>query len=379
MRSHAPILALALAALVGGPAFAVRTLYAEDPAPAPAPATDPDETRGYVGYSPAIAQMLTEEQRKEFHVTKDVGVIVTAVLPGGPGEKAGLQVGDLLVTINGQAVPDTSKIGPKDEAAARAYMDDTLRGITHKVKPGDTVEIVVERAGKSITLKPVAIDKTASDALREAAHEESDAVKVPEPKGFGTPTATTIDFETIPAGENVPAGFLQVKGVWEVTAEEGKPANHAIQQEGDWGDGFAFGVLTGDGHLYENGSASVRLAMLSGESSVSGGLVFRAQSWKSYYVARVDGVAKNLRIYVAKDRKLVPLATVDLASPKLGSWHTLEVSWNGPQLKATFDGKVTVEAKDATYATGWAGLAVQGDAKTMFDDWKLTPAPGASK
>ena len=381
MRSRALLAVLSISALLAASMPASRRLFADDPAPAPAPepAPDEDETRGYVGYMPALAQELTEEQRKELHVTKTVGVVVTFLVTGAPGELAGLHVGDLLLKINGTDVPDSSKIGPKDEVAAKEYMEKTLRELTRKVKPGDTVELVVEREAKTLTLKAVALDKAAYNVLREAMAEEDAAVKVPETKGAGAPKAAAIDFETLPAGENVPTDFLQVKGVWSVEVEEAKPANHGIVQEGEWGEGFAFGLLTGDGHVYEDGTSSVRFQLLGGEHSVSAGIVFRAQSWKSYYVARVDGVSKSLRIYLAKDKKLVPLATTDLPSPKRRAWHTLEVTWKGPQLRATFDGTVTVEAKDSTFTTGWVGLAAQGDAKTIFDDWKVAPSSGATK
>ena len=63
-----------------------------------------------------------------------------------------------------------------------------------------------------------------------------------------------------------------------------------------------------------------------------------------------------------------------MKSPKLKTWHTLEVTFQGDTISAVLDGTVKVEAKDASYASGWCGLLTSGDAETFFDDLKIVPA-----
>ena len=67
----------------------------------------------------------------------DNGVLVDAVSPGGVAEKAGVQSGDFIVEIAGKPTP-----------TIQAYM--TAMG---GQKPGDTIDVVVERKGKKLTLK----------------------------------------------------------------------------------------------------------------------------------------------------------------------------------------------------------------------------------
>jgi putative serine protease PepD len=68
--------------------------------------------------------------------TSPDGAIVRSVRPGGPGQRGGLQVGDVIVGVNGRRVDD-----PADVSAA----------ISGQV-PGDTVTVQVQRDGQPVTV-----------------------------------------------------------------------------------------------------------------------------------------------------------------------------------------------------------------------------------
>jgi serine protease Do len=60
--------------------------------------------RGYLGVS---LQALDEDIAPSLGLPKDTGEIVRTVVPGGPGSRAGLQQGDVIVKVNGEQVtPD---------------------------------------------------------------------------------------------------------------------------------------------------------------------------------------------------------------------------------------------------------------------------------
>lgn len=69
--------------------------------------------------------------------TENAGVLVDAVSPGGPAQKAGIKDGDIIVEIAGKPTPNIT-----------AYM--TAMGAQ---KLGTTIDVVVERKGKKLTLK----------------------------------------------------------------------------------------------------------------------------------------------------------------------------------------------------------------------------------
>lgn len=69
-------------------------------------------------------------------------IVVTQVAAASPAERAGMRVGDVLDKLDGQPLVGSS---------ARRFF-----GTLGKIKPGDTVALVVLRAGKPVPLTLVA-------------------------------------------------------------------------------------------------------------------------------------------------------------------------------------------------------------------------------
>lgn len=63
--------------------------------------------RGWIGVEP---QDITPELAESFGLSQKTGAIIAGVLRGGPADRAGIRPGDILVTINGQAVTDTTEL-----------------------------------------------------------------------------------------------------------------------------------------------------------------------------------------------------------------------------------------------------------------------------
>jgi hypothetical protein len=371
------LLALALSTFGGS-----RALRADDPPPAPAPepaGPDINETRGYIGYRPGFVQGLEAAERKELGITRKAGLFVASLTTDGPAAKAGLKLGDVILKIKGQDVSDAEKVLPKDEEDGNRWLNGAFKTITSTVKPGEEVEMVLDRGGKSVTVKPVAIPLDEMKKLTEADQEEADSVKVPSPDAAGDGRAYAYDFEKVPEDLVRPESVLSVTGMWEVTkdaeAGSGGKENHVLNQSSDLGENFAMVVAHEKGLSHADATASVRLRFVRGEKSVSGGIAFRVRDRKNWYAVVADGVQKKLQVLVMKKLTPTVLASADLGSPKLKAWHTLEVKVVGDAITATFDGTVKVAAKDGTIKeTGWFGLVTRGDAETDFDDWKFDPA-----
>jgi len=79
---------------------------------------------------------VAPEQAKKLGVPTGKGTVVFGVYPNGPAAQAGLQPGDLIVRVAGEAVADEKALG----SAIRAH------------NAGDRIEITVVRKGREMTL-----------------------------------------------------------------------------------------------------------------------------------------------------------------------------------------------------------------------------------
>ena len=98
-------------------------------------------TRGGIGIS--FTPSDTDRARSNLKVAKvQEGVFVEQVTPGGPGEKAGVKEGDVIVAINGKPISDGNQ----------------LVGTVTVTPIGSALNITVEREGKRHELKVVVAD-----------------------------------------------------------------------------------------------------------------------------------------------------------------------------------------------------------------------------
>jgi serine protease Do len=87
-------------------------------------------TRGYLGI---VIQEVTPELAKAFKVPEGKGALVGDVTPDGPGAKAGLQKGDVIEELNGDAVSGVNDLRLRVASTA----------------PGTTVRLKVLRSGQA--------------------------------------------------------------------------------------------------------------------------------------------------------------------------------------------------------------------------------------
>lgn len=87
--------------------------------------------RGWLGVE---IQELTPQLAESFHISEMYGIIIAGVLRSGPAAQAGLEPGDVITHINGQAVNN-----------ARAALDAIAQ-----TRPGDRIRIRGLRGGESL-------------------------------------------------------------------------------------------------------------------------------------------------------------------------------------------------------------------------------------
>ena len=96
-------------------------------------------TRGYIGVEP---QDLTPELAEAFKLPRKDGAIIAGVMRNGPADRAGVRVGDILIEVEGQPIPNTS----------------TMLNVIAQLTPGETAKFRFLRNGKTVEM-PIKIGK----------------------------------------------------------------------------------------------------------------------------------------------------------------------------------------------------------------------------
>jgi serine protease Do len=93
-------------------------------------------TRSALGVRVRPVKKLAPEDRAQLKIPDEKGVIISAVSPDGPAEKAGIQAGDVILAFDGEAVD----------------RDDRLKWLASVAGAGREVTLRIERDGKVFDL-----------------------------------------------------------------------------------------------------------------------------------------------------------------------------------------------------------------------------------
>jgi S1-C subfamily serine protease len=80
--------------------------------------------------------MVTPQLQEQFGLSRSSGILIAEVTPGGPAAKAGIQQGDIIYEVDGEAMVESS---------------DLLVAI-RDMEPGDEVEVKLDRNGQEMTI-----------------------------------------------------------------------------------------------------------------------------------------------------------------------------------------------------------------------------------
>jgi serine protease Do len=110
--------------------------------------------RGYLG---ASLQPLDESLAPSLGLPKDSGELVRSLVAGGPGARAGLQQGDVIVKVNGQQVT----------------LDQTVSYLIANTKVGSRVPLEIIRGGRRATVYVTVGERPTEEALNRIAGGDS--------------------------------------------------------------------------------------------------------------------------------------------------------------------------------------------------------------
>ena len=287
-----------------------------------------------------------------FDLAKDLGA---QVAPVGIAWKKALAADPHLVLHQ----PDKSHPNPTGSYLAACVFYATLFdkspvGLPGELKKGTRVLVQVA-PDTAKQLQEVAWQAAAAEALGHA--------------GGGTSFAMSLDAAKV--GE-LPQGWASAKtghgpgSEWKVVKDtDGKKV---LAQTSGEGPNRLFNLCVAENTRFTDVDLAVAFKAVTGKLDQGGGLVWRYRDADNYYIARMNPLEDNYRVYKVLAGKRTQLASVDVKIPK-GEWHFLRVTHSGDHIQCFLDATLRLDVKDATFKEpGKIGLWTKADAQTHFAD-----------
>ncbi|HTF88881.1 MAG TPA: PDZ domain-containing protein [Planctomycetota bacterium] len=373
LRSHAPVLALLWAAVIGCAAperAPVAVALASNPSGTEYPREDPALIRRELlrHYEADFDRIVTQSRlamRNALDAAMPIpylgvdseplatgGLRLTAVYADTGAERAGLRIGDVLRRFGDRAT-DTKA--------------DLARGVRSS-RVGDSVNLSLERDGKTQTLIAT---------LRPRPEEDEDEDEqfpdlIAPPLGLSPPQK--FDFES-DATDTLPVAFDSWLGGhgqaprWIVTSSD---HSRILRQASTDKTGIHFPMAIVRDWTASDAVIRVRFRYAGDRIDRAAGVVLRWRDANNYLVARANAAEGDLRIFrvVNGDRRTLPGAIVKGATDD-GAWHTLEFRAEGPKLTAVLDGKFETSSYDTYFRAGRAGVWTKSDSISEFDELEI--------
>ncbi len=124
---------------------------------------------------------------------------------------------------------------------------------------------------------------------------------------------------------------------------------------------------------FKNGIISVDFMPIKGIIDASGGIIFRAQNSRNYYIIRANSLENNFNLYIYKNGKRYLLKSVYTKAPEKKKFHNIKVFVNGTHIKACLDNRCILNFNDNTFKKpGYVGLWTKADSVTIFDNFFIS-------
>jgi hypothetical protein len=168
----------------------------------------------------------------------------------------------------------------------------------------------------------------------------------------------------------LPKGWVAAKtgkgpgSVWKVLVD--KNGKKVLAQTSDQGPNRFFNLCVADSASFTDIDLTVAFKAMAGKLDQGGGPVWRYKDADNYYIARMNPLEDNYRVYKVVAGKRTQLGSADVKVPA-GEWHTLRVVHKTDHIQCYLDGKLYLDVKDDMFKdAGKIGLWTKADAQTYF-------------
>src|SRR5437868_3652601 len=112
----------------------------------------------------------------------------------------------------------------------------------------------------------------------------------------------------------------------------------------------------------------VAFKAIRGKHDQGGGIVWRYQDANNYYIARMNPLEDNYRVYKVVAGKRIQLETKEDLKVPVGEWHVLKIRQRGDKIECFLDDQKYLSTSDQAFTeAGKAGLWTKADAQSYFD------------
>ena len=191
-------------------------------------------------------------------------------------------------------------------------------------------------------------------------------------RGFshvGGRTSFALSLDKAKVGE-LPKGWVTSKtgegpgSVWKVL--EDKKGKKVLAQTSNEGPNRIFNLCVAENTSFTDIDLTVAFKAKAGKLDQGGGPVWRYKDANNYYIARMNPLEDNYRVYKVVAGRRTQLGSVDIKIPS-GEWHTLRVVHKADHIQCYLDDKSYLDVKDDTFKdAGKIGLWTKADAQTYF-------------
>ncbi len=181
------------------------------------------------------------------------------------------------------------------------------------------------------------------------------------------------DFEQAEVGK-LPAGFSAAKtgegpgSVWKVIEDDAAPHGpKVLAQTSSQGPNRLFNLCVAEDTKHTDVDLRLAFKAVQGRVDQGGGPVWRYQDSDNYYIARMNPLEDNFRVYKVVLGRRIQLGSAEVVAPA-GRWHTIRIVHQGNRIRGDLNGKLHLEVTDDTFRrAGKIGLWTKADAVTSFD------------
>ena len=183
-----------------------------------------------------------------------------------------------------------------------------------------------------------------------------------------------LSLEEAKVGE-LPKGWVAAKtgegpgSAWKVLEDQG--GKKVLAQTSNQGPNRFFNLCIAEYASFTDIDLTVAFKAMAGKLDRGGGLVWRYKDSHNYYIARMNPLEDNCRVYKVVAGKRIQLGSADVKIPS-GEWHTLRVVHQANHIQCYLDDKSYLDVKDDTFQdAGKIGLWTKADAQTYFANLRV--------